>query len=71
MTRDRGAGLEAVVRVSKQAGGRVVDSEVPVHSLEDLYEACRRLAPNDIVRLSLRGEEGEVTLDFGSFLREP
>ncbi len=65
------AAVRAVVTISQRQGTRTVDAEVPVHSLADLYEACRRLGVNDIVRLSLRGEEGEVTLDFGSYIRRP
>ncbi len=63
--------MKAVVRISRHKGPLATDSEIPVRSLEELYEACRLLAPMDLVRLTLQGEAGEVNLDFGSFIRKP
>jgi hypothetical protein len=61
--------LVAVIAVSGRRDGRVVDAEIPVRSLEDLYEACRSLGPMDLMRISLKGPAGELTLDVGHFIR--
>lgn len=61
--------LVAVISVSICRDGRTVDAEIPVHTLEDVYEACRSLAPMDLVRVCLRGAAGELSLDLGSFIR--
>ncbi len=62
--------LVAIVTVSKRHGHDWVDSEVRVNSLEELFRACREAPPSDLVRVSLQGPEGEVRLNFASFLRQ-
>jgi hypothetical protein len=45
------------------------ETEVRVRTLRDLFEACRDAPPSRVVRVSLKGAEGEVRLNFGSFIR--
>jgi hypothetical protein len=59
----------ALVTVTDRDGRDAVDSEVEVHTLEDLYAACRDAPPSHVVRIVLRGAEGDVQLHFGSFIR--
>jgi hypothetical protein len=47
-----------------------VDSEVRVRSLGDLYQACRDAPPADLVRVLITGAEGDVTLNFASFIHK-
>lgn len=63
------AGLVAVVTITKPRGKGSVDSEVRVRSLEELYKACREAPPSDLVRVSIKGPEGDVTLNFANFIR--
>lgn len=58
----------AVVSITERRGRDAKDSEIPVNSLDDLYEACRRAAPGALVRVVIQGAAGEVRLDFGSFI---
>ena len=58
------------VTVTRRPGRDPVDSELPVRSLEELFEICRRVGPSENVRVSLKGEDGEVGLSFASFIRE-
>ena len=60
----------AIVMITKPRGRGDVDSEVRVQSLDELYRACRDAPPTDLVRVLLKGGEGEVTLNFGSFIRK-
>ena len=60
---------DAVVMITKPDGRGSVDSEVRVQSLDELYRACRDAPPTDLVRILLKGNEGDVTLNFGSFIR--
>jgi hypothetical protein len=59
----------AVVTVTDEVGREARDSEVRAHSLEELYEACRRAAPGALVRVQIHGEAGEVRLNFASFIQ--
>ncbi len=61
--------LEAVVTVTPRDGQDVgtVEREVHVHTLEDLYAACRNAPPSDLVRLVLRGPDGVARFEFASF----
>jgi hypothetical protein len=59
------------VTVTRRKGRDPIDSELPVKSLEELFEICRRVGPSENVRVSLKGEDGEVRLSFASFLRTP
>jgi hypothetical protein len=61
--------LTAVVSITKHRGKRDVDSEVRVRSLEELYAACREAPPSDLVRVVIRGPEGDVLLNFASFMQ--
>ena len=59
------------VTVTLRRGRDPIDSELPVRSLEEPYEICRRVGPAESVRISLKGEDGEVRLSFASFIRTP
>jgi hypothetical protein len=58
----------AVVSITERRGRDSKDSEIPVESLDDLYEACRRAAPGALVRVQINGPAGEVRLNFASFI---
>lgn len=60
----------AVVTVTRTEGREAVDSEVRVRTLAQLFEACRAAPPSQLVRISITGREGEVHLNFASFLRK-
>jgi len=60
-----------VVTVTEREGPDAVDHEVPVRSLRDLYEACRDAPPSRVVRVCLKGPDGDLWLNFASFLRQP
>jgi hypothetical protein len=59
----------AVVSVTEQRQGRSVDSEFRVRSLRELYDACRDKTASHIVRVTLRGPDGEVRFNFASFIK--
>jgi hypothetical protein len=59
----------AVVMTTVRDGKRPIDSERRVTTLRDLYEACRDAPPSALVRVALRGDEGEVILNFASLIR--
>lgn len=59
--------LVAVVTIVKE-GSSSGERELQVRSLEQLFTACREAPPSHLVRVSLRGPEGEVRLNFASFL---
>ena len=61
----------AVVSITERRGRDAKDSDIPVASLEELYEACRRAAPGALVRVLIQGPAGEVRLEFGSFIHSP
>ena len=48
-----------------------VDTELPIHSLEQLFETCRDVAPSENVWVSLKRGDGEVRLNFAAFIRKP
>jgi hypothetical protein len=60
----------AIVTTVRRDGRDSVDSEKRVGSLAELYEACRQAPPSALVRVTLRGDHGEVHLDFGTFIRD-
>ena len=60
----------AVVTTVKREGRESVESEQKVESLEQLYDVCRRAPPSALVRISLTGDDGEVRLNFASFIRD-
>lgn len=59
-----------VVTISDRRGRETVDSEVRASTLEELFEACRDAPPSKLVRISITGPEGEVRLNFASFLKK-
>ena len=58
----------AMVSITERRGRDAKDSVIPVASLDELYEACRRAAPGALVRVLIHGPSGEVRLEFGSFI---
>jgi hypothetical protein len=61
--------LEALVTVTESEGRDTLEAELPVHSLRELYDTCRGVAAGTLVRVHLRGEDGEVRLNFASLIR--
>lgn len=59
----------ATVTITERQGRDSVDSEIQVRSLEELFEACRDAPASKVVRVSLKGPEGEVRLNFASFIK--
>jgi hypothetical protein len=57
------------VTVTRRRGREAVDTELPVGSLEELFEICREVAPSESVWVSLKRGGGEVRLNFASFIR--
>ena len=62
------AKARAVVSITERRGRDAKDSEIPVDSLDELYEACRRAAPGALVHVQIHGAAGEVRLNFASFI---
>jgi hypothetical protein len=58
----------AVVLVTRREGREYVDSEHRVRSLQELYDLCRHAAPAQLMKVYLRGPDGEVRLSFASFI---
>ena len=58
----------AVVLVSRRQGREFVDSEHKVRTLQELYDLCRHAAPGQLMKVYLRGPEGEIRPNFGSFI---
>jgi len=61
--------LVAVVSVSKRGTVAPSDVKVKVSTLQALFDACRDAPPSDVVRVSIQGPEGEVRLNFASFIK--
>jgi hypothetical protein len=60
--------LSAVVTITRDQASHPVDREVHVKTLAELFEVCRNAPPAHLVRVALRGPEGEVTLTFANFM---
>lgn len=58
----------AVVLVSRRQGRELVDAEHKVRTLQELYDLCRHAAPGQLMKVFLRGPDGEIRLNFGSYL---
>jgi hypothetical protein len=61
--------LVATVTLASQRGRDLVESDVSVASLDELYQVCRDAPPHRVVRIAIRGADGEVRLNFASFIR--
>jgi hypothetical protein len=59
----------AVVLVSRRQGREFVDAEHKVRTLQELYDLCRHAAPGQLTKVYLRGPDGEIRLNFASFIR--
>lgn len=58
---------QAVVTVWESEGS--MESEHRVSTLEELFEACKAAPPSKVVRITIQGPDGEVSLSFAHFLR--
>jgi hypothetical protein len=58
----------AVLTVWEPEGS--MESECHVSTLGELFEACKAAPPSKVVRITIQGPEGEVTLSFASFIRQ-
>jgi hypothetical protein len=61
--------LVAAVIISRARGREILDTEVRAKSLDELYTVCRDAPPSRVTRISLKGPEGEVRLNFASFIK--
>ena len=61
--------LVANVSISRSRGRETQDTEIKAKDLDELYLVCRDAPPSKVTRISLRGPEGEVRLNFASFIR--
>lgn len=68
MDSDEQAEPFGVVLVSRREGREFVDSEHKVRTLQELYDLCRHAAPGQLMKVLLRGPQGEIRLDFDSYL---
>lgn len=66
---DEGTEPIAVVLVSRRQGREYVDAEHKVRTLQELYDLCRHAAPAQLTKVYLRGPDGEIRLNFASFIR--
>ena len=64
------AKLTTVVTITDRRDRDSVDSEVRVRNLDELYSVCREAPASRVMRVSIRGAEGEVRLNFASFIRK-
>jgi hypothetical protein len=60
---------DAVVTVWQSEGA--MEFERRVHTIEELFDVCKAAPPSKLVRVTLHGPDGEVTLNFANFLRKP
>ena len=65
---DAGGAPIAVVLVTRRQGREYVDSEHKVRTLQELYDLCRHAAAGQLMKVLLRGPEGEIRLNFGSYM---
>lgn len=63
------AKAKAVVSITERRGRDSKDSEIPVDTLDALYEACRSAAPGSLVHVQIHGPAGAVRLNFASFIQ--
>jgi hypothetical protein len=61
--------LIASVTISRARGRETQDTEVRASDLDELYVVCRDAPPSKVTRISLKGPEGEVRLNFASFIK--
>ena len=64
------ADIFAVITLRERRGRETRETEVRVHSLQELFDSCRSAPPSRVVRISLKGPSGEVRLNFASFIRK-
>ena len=68
MDSEEGGEPIAVVLVTRREGREYVDSEHQVRSLQELYDLCRHVAPAQLMKVFLRGPDGEIRLSFAIFI---
>ena len=61
--------LIADVTVTRSRGRETQETEVRAKDLDELYKVCRDAPPSKVTRISLKGPEGEVRLNFASFIK--
>ena len=60
--------LQTTVTLATQRGREQVESDLRVDSLDELYRVCRDAPPHRVVRIAIRAADGEVRLNFASFI---
>jgi len=58
----------AVVTVWQAEGS--MEFERRVQTLEELFDACKDAPPSKLVRVTIQGPDGAVSLHFANFLRK-
>jgi len=58
----------AAVTVWQAEGG--MEFERRVSTLEELFEVCKAAPPSKLVRVTIQGPDGDVTLHFANFIRK-
>ena len=59
----------AIVTVWEPEGA--MEFERRVSTLEELFDVCKAAPPSKLVRITIEGPEGDVTLNFAHYLRKP
>lgn len=62
--------LDVSVAISRSRGRETVENETRVKNLEELYSVCRNAPPSAVMRIAIKGPEGEVRLNFASFIKQ-
>ena len=58
----------AVITVWQSEGGK--EFERRVETLEELFDVCKDAPPSKLVRVTIQGPDGDVTLHFANFIRK-
>jgi len=58
----------AVVTVWHAEGG--MELEQRAHTLEELFDFCKGAPPSKLVRVTIQGPEGDVSLHFANFIHK-
>lgn len=64
------AEIFAVVTLQERRGRTSEETEVRVATLQELYDVCRGASASRVVRIVVKGNSGEVRLNFASFIRK-
>ena len=63
-------GVTATVTMRDSGPRTATEREVPVTTLAELYAACREAAGTGLVAVTLSGPAGDLSLKFGTLMRD-